>query len=225
MDGDDLFVADTTPLEAAAAVARRRDITPSAPGQVRYRDRRLLVFYFDFSSMPPADQIRAQRSALKFLDEHMTPEDLVAVMAFSSRLQVPQDFTDNRELLGEVISSFRTGEASELAGWADESEFNIFNTDLKLSALESAAKMLASLPEKKALIYLSSGVGKTGTENHSQLRSATPRKVRSEARARTPARASGNGANASTISKRPSSPWRPTRAARHCSTITTSAWA
>ena len=194
LDGDGLFAADTTPLEADAEVARRRDITPSAPGQVRYRDRRLLVFYFDFSSMPPADQIRAQRSALKFLDEHMTPEDLVAVMAFSSRLQVLQDFTDNRELLGEVISSFRTGEASELAGWAetdeaeavddgaafvaDESEFNIFNTDLKLSALESAAKMLASLPEKKALIYLSSGVGKTGTENHSQLRSAINAAVR-----------------------------------------------
>jgi hypothetical protein len=37
-------------------------------------------------------------------------------------------------------------------------EFNIFNTDRKLSALESAAR-LAVLLEKKALLYFSSGVG------------------------------------------------------------------
>ena len=198
LEGDDLFLLKPTPdppsAEPEADVARTRDITPSAPGQVRYDDKRLLVLYFDFSSMAPADQIRAQRAALKFLDEHMTTADLVAVMAFSSSLQVLQDFTDNRQLLREVISSFRAGEASELselaetseeeavddgsAFVADESEFNIFNTDLKLSALESAAKMLSSLPEKKALIYFSSGVGKTGTENHSQLRSAVNAAVR-----------------------------------------------
>lgn len=184
---------DETPRETAAGgraegeTLRRRDISRSAPGKVRYRDRRLLVLYFDFSSMPPADQIRAQKSSLRFLDEHMAPADLVAVMSFSTRLRVLQDFTDDRELLREVIGAFRMGEASELAGEADtdeesavddgsafvsdETEFNVFNTDQKLSALESAANMLASLPEKKALVYFASGVGKTGVENHSQLRS------------------------------------------------------
>ncbi len=71
-----------------------------------------------------------------------------------------------------------TGEDTAAAFSADETEFNIFNTDRKLSALESAAKMLAVLPEKKALLYFSSGVGKSGVENQSQLRSTINAAVR-----------------------------------------------
>jgi VWFA-related protein len=174
------------PLKASAAAPGAPAITPSAPGQVRYRDRRLLVLFFDFSSMEPPEQIRAQQAALKFIREQMSPSDLVAVMAFTNRLRVLEDFTDDRERLASVIGAFRIGEASELAAEADtggeeggpdtgaafiadETEFNIFNTDRKLSALESAARMLASLPEKKALVYFSGGVGRTGIENQSQL--------------------------------------------------------
>ncbi len=54
---------------------------------------------------------------------------------------------------------------------ADQTEFNIFNTDRKLSALESAVRKLTVYPERKALVYFSSGVSKTGVENQSQLRS------------------------------------------------------
>ncbi len=170
------------------------EITPTTPGKVLYKDRRLLVLFFDFSSMPPEDQIRAQKSSVKFLDEHMTDSDLVSVMTFSSELQVVQDFTADRALLREIVESFRIGEGSELAelfetdeelmeddGSAfsvDETEFNVFNTDRKLSALEDAARMLGSLPEKKALVYFSSGVGRTGVENNSQLRSTINAAVR-----------------------------------------------
>ena len=59
---------------------------------------------------------------------------------------------------------------------ADDTEFNIFNTDRKLAALEDAAKKLGRFPEKKALVYFSSGVPKTGVENQSQFRPlSTPR--------------------------------------------------
>jgi VWFA-related protein len=108
---------------------------------------------------------------------------------------VLQDFTGDRDLLSDVIRGLRIGEGSELAEegavegdesaedtgeafTADDTEFNIFNTDRKLSALESATKMLASLPEKKALVYFSSGVGKTGVENQSQLRATVNAAVR-----------------------------------------------
>lgn len=185
-------VAATKTAEAAPA---RRAITPSTPGQIRYRDRRLVVLFFDFSSMPPEDQLRAQSAALKFIDRQLTPADSVAVMAFSTRLQVIEDFTSDRDRLREIVKGFRIGEGSDLATegaaaddtegedngaafTADESEFNVFNTDRKLSALESAAKMLSSLPEKKALVYFSSGVGKTGVENQSQLRSTVSAAIR-----------------------------------------------
>lgn len=168
----------------------------ASPGKVQYQDKRLLVLFFDFSSMQPDEQIRAQQAALKFLGEQMTPADMVAILTLSRGLRVEQDFTNNRDALRDVINSFRIGDMSEyavaadeadeesgedtgVAFIADETEFNIFNTDRKLSALESAAKKLALLPEKKALIYFSSGISKTGAENQAQLRSAINAAVRS----------------------------------------------
>jgi hypothetical protein len=52
---------------------------------------------------------------------------------------------------------------------ADETEFNIFNSDRKLAALEDAARKLQYYPEKKALVYISSGIQKSGVDNQSQL--------------------------------------------------------
>src|SRR5262249_16486622 len=52
---------------------------------------------------------------------------------------------------------------------ADETEFNIFNTDQKLAAIERVARMLAALPEKKQLIYFNGGINKTGIDNQAQL--------------------------------------------------------
>jgi hypothetical protein len=88
-------------------------------------------------------------------------------------------------VLTRVIKTLPIGEASDLAAMADtgddnsedtqaafvadETEFNIFNTDQKLAALEQAAKMLATFPEKKALIYFSGGVSRTGMDNEAQL--------------------------------------------------------
>ena len=54
---------------------------------------------------------------------------------------------------------------------ADETQFNIFNTDRKLSAIESVGKMCRDLPGKKFLVYFSSGISTTGVENQAQLRS------------------------------------------------------
>ena len=168
---------------APASTANPASPTADRPS---FKDRRLLAFFFDFSSMQPAEQIRAKDAALKFVDQQMTPSDLVTILTFSNKLKVVEEFTDDREVLKTAIQKFRIGESSELAvdaataaeegddsgGFvADETEFNVFNTDRKLSALESAAKQLGTFSEKKALIYFSSGVGRTGTENDSQLRS------------------------------------------------------
>ena len=187
--------ATAAPATRVAATPGRQQTITTTPGRVQYQDRRLLVMLFDFSSMKPAEQLRAQDSALQFVSKKMTPSDLVSVMTFSSNLQVEQDFTDDRDRLTEVLKGFPIGRASDLATDggngddnsgedngaafnADETEFNIFNTDRKLSALESAAKMLSALPEKKALLYFSSGISKSGVENQSQLRSAINAAVR-----------------------------------------------
>lgn len=151
----------------------------------KYQDRRLIAFLFDFTSMQPPEQIRARDAALKFIKTQLTTSDLVSVMVFGSELKTILDFTPDRDLLISTIMKFRIGDSSELATMgdtgadpedvsgqfvADDTEFNIFNTDRKLAALEDAARKLAMYPEKKALVYFSSGVEKTGVENQSQLR-------------------------------------------------------
>ena len=87
----------------AAKKAASVQIAPSKPGEIRYRDRRLLVMFFDMTSMPTADQLRAQKAAPKFLDSQMTPSDLMAIMTFTSDLKVLQDFTDDRDALIKTI--------------------------------------------------------------------------------------------------------------------------
>src|SRR5207253_451457 len=61
---------------------------------------------------------------------------------------------------------------------ADDSEYNVFNTDRRLDALKSIAETLTGIEQKKSLIYFSSGLNQTGVENQSQLRAATNAAVR-----------------------------------------------
>src|ERR1035441_9649210 len=110
--------APDAPATAVAPVVKAltaNQIAPSRPGEVKYKDRRLLVMFFDMTSMPIQDQIRAQAAAQKFLKTQMTPSDLMAIMTFSSDLKVLQDFTDDRDALAKVFKSLTIGEGSDLA--------------------------------------------------------------------------------------------------------------
>jgi VWFA-related protein len=163
-------------------------ITSEEPGKIQYHDKRLMVMFFDLGSMAIPEQLRAQEAANKFIDSQITTADMVAIMMYSSTLQVLTDFTDNRTMLRDIIKDLPIGEMAELAGTADtagddeedtgaafvadETEFNVFNTDRKLQAIEDAVKKLSALPEKKALIYFSSGLAKTGMENNAQLQAS-----------------------------------------------------
>lgn len=158
----------------------------------RFQDRRLIVLFFDLASMRPAEQARAQRNAVKFIATQMTAADLVSIMTFSSVRRIVEDFTDDRESLSEALRTMSLGEMSELAGggrtntrWGDslllaeQAEFNLFNTDRKLKALENAARDLGEVQGKKALVYFSSGIEKTGIENLGQLKATVNAAVRS----------------------------------------------
>ncbi len=193
---------DNRPLPALKQALQQRTEQSSraeepvieSSGSQTFQNRRLIVMLFDFSSMQAAEQIRAKEAAIKFLSTQMTASDMVSIMVFGTELQTVQDFTSDRDLLVAAINKFRIGESSENAAMADtgadaqdqsgqfvadETEFNIFNSDLKLAALEDAARRLAHFPEKKALIYFSSGIQKTGVDNQSQLRATVNTAVRS----------------------------------------------
>jgi VWFA-related protein len=168
------------------------EISTERPGDIKYRDRRLIGLYFDMGAMPVTDQLRSQAAAVKFLRTQMQPADLVAVFAFSDRLHVLQDFTDDRVKVAEIIEKLFIGEdqgfdeasnddSSADVGSAfgeDDSEFNIFNTDRQLAALQTAVKMLGSLNEKKVLVYFASGLRLNGVDNQAMLQSTTNAAIR-----------------------------------------------
>jgi VWFA-related protein len=182
-------LAEAKKPDAGAAVkaVTANQITPAKAGEVKYKDRRLMVLFFDMTSMPINDQIRAQDSAAKFVKTQITSSDLVAIMTFSSDVKVVEDFTDDRDALLKDIKNLTVGEGQGFAitdqsdaapdpgaaFTADDTEFNIFNTDRQLSALETAAKMLGTLPEKKALVYFASGMTRDSNGNNQAQLTAT----------------------------------------------------
>ena len=168
-------------------------ITSERPGDIRYQNRRLLVLYFDMTAMPPPDQLRAIAAAERFVRTQMTPADRMALMRFEGgAVRVMSDFTDDRKRLDSILQTMIVGEAEGFAETSsddstpdtgaafgqDDSEFNIFNTNRQLSALQTAAKMLGQLSEKKSVLYFASGLKLNGLDNQAQLHATTNAAIR-----------------------------------------------
>ncbi len=194
---------DATPLPAAKSddeqikIYKRlapTQLSTGSNGQGQFKDRRLLAFYFDMSAMRPEDQQRALFAAEKFIRTQMTPVDLIAILRYGGgAVDVLQDFTADRNKLLSILQTLVVGEGQGSAESVDDassadrgaafgqdsSEFNIFNTDRQLSALQTAARMLGSLNEKKSLLYFASGLRLNGIDNQAQLRATVDAAIRS----------------------------------------------
>jgi VWFA-related protein len=171
--------------------------TVTTPEEIKavVRDHRMIVLFFDLTSLQAEDLLRSTRAAQKYLQEQMTPADLVAVVAFGNTLKIVANFTNDRELLKHSVDAIVPGHEAALAQLADaalaangetvvsedtgaaftadDTEFNIFNTDRKLAAVEALCEVLEGIPGKKSIIQFTSGVTQTGEENRSELIAAT----------------------------------------------------
>ena len=140
--------------------------------------------------MPIGDQLRAYQAATKYVTSQMTPSDLMAIMTYEGgAVRMKQDFTADRAVIRNVIDVLVYGEDKDGDGVRDEpdqssafgqgdAEFNIFNTDRQLAALQTAVTMLRPFPEQKTLIYFGSGLRLNGNDNKAQLRATTNAAVR-----------------------------------------------
>jgi VWFA-related protein len=196
------LAAEEAPVAAAAPGTEqiklykqltRTQIAPEAPENSRYKNRRLLALYFDMTAMHPADQLRALSAAEKFLRTQMTTVDLVAILRYQGgSVDILQDFTADRNKLLSILETMIVGEGQGSAETVDDAssadtgaafgqddtEFNVFNTDRQLSALQTAAKMLSQLNEKKSLIYFASGLRLNGIDNQAQLHATVDAAIR-----------------------------------------------
>ncbi len=176
-----------TPAPAARAAE-------AAAEAVDAHDRRLMVLFFDLSSMQPEETERAVAAARTYVDTKLGPADIMAIVSLGTSLRVDQDFTANRDVLRRAINGLSllegTGETAAAetdpdnvpdtgnAFTPDDSEFAIFTTDQRLDALRRLTDALAPIPQKKSLVYFSSGMSQTGLDNEVQLRLAVDRAVR-----------------------------------------------
>ncbi len=86
----------------SSALAKKLGIDPKSTPTNRY----FILFFHDqrdLSSTFVAREMDAGRQAKEWLDAHLLPNDYVAVVSYYFRLQLQQDFTNNRKLINQAI--------------------------------------------------------------------------------------------------------------------------
>ena len=159
------------------------------------RNHRLIVMFFDLTSLQPEDLERSVEAAQAFLRTKLQPADLVALVSLGDSLNVDQDFTADKNALISEVGAYNGTEGQGFAQGAnansnqvedttastpDESEYNDLNTDRELFALRSISQSLSKINEKKSLLYFSGGISRDGIENEASLRAAINAAVRAD---------------------------------------------
>ena len=175
----------------AAGGSGNKAVVVAKPEELR--NHRLIVMFFDLTSMQPEDLDRSVLAAQTFLKQKMQPADLVALVSLGDTLKVDQDFTADKNALIDEVAVYNGTEGQAFAQGAtansnqvedttgytpDESEYNDINTDRELFALRAVAKSLERITEKKSLLYFSGGISRDGIENQASLRQAINAAVR-----------------------------------------------
>ena len=154
------------------------------------RDHRLIVIFFDLSSMQPEDINRAVEAAQDYINKKMQPADLVALVSMDTGLNMDQDFTSDKAALLKGLGRYNGTEGTGFANGneggnsggtaddassftADDSEYNSLNTDRELYAIRTIAKSLERVDQRKSLLYFSGGLTRQGIENQASMRAAT----------------------------------------------------
>jgi len=190
-------------LAATSRTAAPAVTAATAPVPMRSEDlagRRLVILLFDTSSMEPEDVQRSVDSARKYVATEMSSSDLVAVATVSTVLNVLTDFTADHDKVTAALNQLSysdgtetpppsaataaTDEATaaateETAADAEAAELEMFNNDQRLRALRTLAESLQPIEQKKAIIYFSAGMQRSGQDNQVELRSAVNAAVRS----------------------------------------------
>ena len=163
------------------------------PSQLK--DHRLIVMFFDLSSMQPEDIDRAVEAAQDYINKKMQPADLVASVSLDTSLSMDQDFTADQTALLKAVGRYNgsegtgfgagneggdsSGTADDASSFtADDSEYNTLNTDRELYAIRQIAKSLERVDQRKSLLYFSGGLTRQGIENQASMRAATNEAIR-----------------------------------------------
>ncbi|MEO6982235.1 MAG: VWA domain-containing protein, partial [Edaphobacter sp.] len=76
------------------------------------KDHRLIVMFFDLSSMQPEDIDRAVEAAQDYINKTMQPADLVALVSLDTSLSMDQDFTADKAALLKGVGKYNGTEGT-----------------------------------------------------------------------------------------------------------------
>ena len=161
--------------------------------------RRLMVLLFDVSSMQPEDVQRAVDSATKYVNEQMAAgRSRGDCHRRHPRSTCSTDFTGERERVDTALGQLaytdgiatdaatgqhprRTDEAAAAGGRGrgrDERAGHVQQRRPAARAAGRSAETLAPIEQKKAIVYFSAGMQRSGQDNQVELRAAVNAAVR-----------------------------------------------
>jgi VWFA-related protein len=191
---DQLATAGPAEATVSGAAGQGALLKPAEKPTINARDRRLVLLFFDFSAMDPEQIDRSVDAAKKFVQTKMQPADMIALVSLATNLRIDLDFTDDKTKIIAGLSAYTssqgqgfdngatgTAEGSAETGGSftvDDTDYNTFNADRKLLALQSMMQALGKIPQKKALVYFSNGITQSGVDNQSALRATTAAAVK-----------------------------------------------
>jgi VWFA-related protein len=146
---------------------------------------RLIVLFFDRTAMDPEDISRSVRAARKFVQDQMTPADLVIIATYGTQLEVNSDFTNDRATLEQALDSLMPGKQPRSADAKRTPNSSVsmktlvrgdersYDVDQSLDAAKALSDMLAQIPGRKSVMHFSNGFRQRGIDNIAALDAAT----------------------------------------------------
>ena len=112
------MLAEKTTAAGKATIADLLDRNLAASPK-ELRDHRLIVMFFDLSSMQEEDIDRAVEAAKNYVNKQMQPADLVALVSMSTGLTMDQDFTSNKDALLRGLGKYNGTDETGFANGGD----------------------------------------------------------------------------------------------------------
>ncbi|HXM42578.1 MAG TPA: VWA domain-containing protein, partial [Bryobacteraceae bacterium] len=148
----------------------------ASPNSPNNHQQHYMVLLFDNATMDFGEQTRARQAAAQFIDANAGPNRLMAVINYTGSISVAQNFTADADRLKKVVGGVKFSPVSpnepvQVASTGmpnlgkAESSFGLWD---ELLALRSMAKLLAPIPGRKIVVFLTSGF-RLPPENMSEL--------------------------------------------------------
>ena len=137
--------------------------------------------FFDLSSMQPEDIDRAVESAQDYVNKKMQPADLVALVSLDTGLSMDQDFTSDHDRAAEGAGQVQRHRRHRLHRRQHlrrhhrrhrrrcqhllpptTASTRALNTDRELYAIQTIAKSLERVDQRKSMLYFSGGLTRAG---------------------------------------------------------------